>query len=52
MFVTYGGESLDWSVDTTNTPVVRGAPRYGFHLLPGSDDPSEFQFPIMSCHGE
>ena len=28
-------ELLDWGLDTTNSPMVGGAPGYGFHPLPG-----------------
>ena len=28
-------ESLDWDLPAINSPVVGGAPGYGFHHLPG-----------------
>ena len=30
-----GNNSLVWGLDKINSPVVGGAPGYGFHLLPG-----------------
>ena len=36
-------ELLDWGLDTTNSPMVHGAPGYGFYPTqdpPGSDDPA------------
>ena len=41
--IDYPLESLDVGLDTTNSPVVGGAPVHGFHPLPGpsgSDDPA------------
>ena len=36
-------ESLDWGLDTTNSPVIGGAPGYVLHPPPGSDDAARFR---------